>query len=163
MFATRSPSRPNRIGVTAAHLDAIEGNTLLVSRLDALDGTPVLDIKPFAFYFDADTTVQRLEVRQVESLQAARDAIDAIDTEVIRLLGNRARYVHQVVNFKDKPEDVRAPERYNQVMRRRRELATEVGLNPDVIEGMYKMLVENNIKEEIELIRRRELNGESQP
>jgi tRNA-Thr(GGU) m(6)t(6)A37 methyltransferase TsaA len=162
VFATRTQFRPNRIGVTAAHLEAIDGNVLTVSRLDALDGTPVLDIKPFAFYFDADTTVQRLEVRQVESLQAARDAIDAIDTEVIRLLGNRAKYVHQVVNFKDKPEDVRAPERYNQVMRRRRELAAEVGLNPDVIEGMYKMLVENFIQEEIEMIRRREMNGETQ-
>ena len=156
VFATRTQFRPNRIAVTAAHLDNITDNVLTVSRLDALDGTPVVDIKPFAFYFDADTTVQRLEVRQVDSLQAARDAIDAIDTEVIRLLGNRAKYVHQVVNFKDSAADVPAPKRYNQVMRRRRELAESVGLNPDVIEGMYKMLVDNFIKEEIEMIRQRQ-------
>jgi hypothetical protein len=41
-------------------------------------------------------------------------------------------------------------------MRRRRELAEAAGLNPDVVEGMYKLLVEYFIQEEIEMIRERE-------
>jgi isochorismate pyruvate lyase len=116
----------------------------------------VLDIKPYAAYFDADTYSQLLEVQEVTSLQEAREAIDAIDAEVIRLLGNRARYVHQVVNFKNQPEEVRAPERYQQVMRQRRLWAKAAGLNPDVIESMYRLLVDNFIEEELELIRQRE-------
>jgi tRNA-Thr(GGU) m(6)t(6)A37 methyltransferase TsaA len=46
VFALRSPRRPNPIGVTVVDLVAIERNVLRVRGLDALDGTPVLDIKP---------------------------------------------------------------------------------------------------------------------
>ena len=46
VFALRSPRRPNPIGVTVADLVGIEGNVLRVLGLDAIDGTPVLDLKP---------------------------------------------------------------------------------------------------------------------
>jgi formylmethanofuran dehydrogenase subunit E len=46
VFALRSPNRPNSIGVTEVELLAIEGNTLTVRGLDAIKGTPVLDLKP---------------------------------------------------------------------------------------------------------------------
>lgn len=46
VFALRSPNRPNSIGITEVELLAIEGNVLTVRGLDALDGTPVLDLKP---------------------------------------------------------------------------------------------------------------------
>ena len=47
VFATRSPNRPNRIGITTVKLLKHEGNRLTVTGLDAIDGTPVLDIKPY--------------------------------------------------------------------------------------------------------------------
>jgi len=47
VFATRSPVRPNPIGITAVRLIKKEGNILTVKGLDAIDGTPVLDIKPY--------------------------------------------------------------------------------------------------------------------
>jgi tRNA-Thr(GGU) m(6)t(6)A37 methyltransferase TsaA len=156
VFATRSQFRPNRIGATVARVEQIEANVITVSGLDAQDGAPVLDIKPYEPFFDADVQSQQREVRQVSSLAEARTAIDLIDIEVIRLLGNRAGYVRQVVNFKKTPEEVRAPARYAEVMRRRRELAEANGLNPDVIEGMYKLLVEYFIQEEMEIVRQRE-------
>lgn len=46
VFSLRSPRRPNAIGVSEVDLVAIEGNTLRVRRLDALNGTPILDLKP---------------------------------------------------------------------------------------------------------------------
>jgi tRNA-Thr(GGU) m(6)t(6)A37 methyltransferase TsaA len=46
VFALCSPRRPNPIGVTVVDLVAVEGNVLRVQGLDALDGTPVLDLKP---------------------------------------------------------------------------------------------------------------------
>jgi len=46
VFALRSPRRPNPIGVTVVDLLAVEGNVLRVRGLDAINGTPVLDIKP---------------------------------------------------------------------------------------------------------------------
>lgn len=47
VFATRSPMRPNPIGLTLVELVRVEGNVLTVRGLDAFDGSPVLDIKPF--------------------------------------------------------------------------------------------------------------------
>ena len=52
VFASRSPHRPNPIGLTLAKLDGIVGNTLLLSAIDLLDGTPVLDIKPYVPDYD---------------------------------------------------------------------------------------------------------------
>jgi tRNA-Thr(GGU) m(6)t(6)A37 methyltransferase TsaA len=47
VFATRSPQRPNPIGLTVVELLGREGNRLRVRGLDMLDGTPILDIKPY--------------------------------------------------------------------------------------------------------------------
>ncbi len=47
LFATRTPNRPNRIGLTTVRLLQCQGNILTVKGLDALDGTPVIDIKPY--------------------------------------------------------------------------------------------------------------------
>jgi tRNA-Thr(GGU) m(6)t(6)A37 methyltransferase TsaA len=53
VFATRSPSRPNAIGLSVVRLLAVEGNLLRVRDLDIVDGTPVLDIKPYVPLFDS--------------------------------------------------------------------------------------------------------------
>jgi len=53
VFATRAPHRPNPIGLSALRLERIEGLTLFVRDVDLLDGTPVLDIKPYVPYTDA--------------------------------------------------------------------------------------------------------------
>jgi len=53
VFATRSPHRPNPLGLSAVRLERIEGLTLHVCDVDMLDGTPVLDIKPYVAYTDA--------------------------------------------------------------------------------------------------------------
>lgn len=52
VFAQRTKYRPNPIGVTAVRLAGIEGNVVKVRGLDALDGTPVLDLKPYMPAFD---------------------------------------------------------------------------------------------------------------
>lgn len=58
VFATRSPHRPTPIGVTTVELLAREGTVLTVRGLDALDGTPVLDIKPHLPRGDAPDKVR---------------------------------------------------------------------------------------------------------
>ena len=55
VFATRSPHRPNPIGLSAVKLERVNGLVLEVSGLDMLDGTPVLDLKPYVAYTDAVT------------------------------------------------------------------------------------------------------------
>ena len=51
IFAQRGKARPNRLGVSRCNLVRVEGRVLTVQRLDAIDGTPVLDIKPYIVEF----------------------------------------------------------------------------------------------------------------
>ncbi len=52
LFATRAPKRPNPIGLSVVRLIRIKGRTLAVEGIDVLDGTPLLDIKPYVPAFD---------------------------------------------------------------------------------------------------------------
>jgi tRNA-Thr(GGU) m(6)t(6)A37 methyltransferase TsaA len=53
LFATRAPKRPNPIGLSIVRLQKIQGNILYLEDVDMLDGSPLLDIKPFVPSFDA--------------------------------------------------------------------------------------------------------------
>ena len=55
VFATRSPYRPNAIGMSTVEILKIEGLKIFVSASDLLDGTPILDIKPYISYADSFT------------------------------------------------------------------------------------------------------------
>jgi tRNA-Thr(GGU) m(6)t(6)A37 methyltransferase TsaA len=59
IFAQRGRVRPNRLGVSTCRILGVEGHTVRVQGLDAVDGTPVLDLKPYVASFDA-----RGEVRE---------------------------------------------------------------------------------------------------
>ncbi len=52
LFATRYPARPNQIGLSVVKLLEREGNVLSVEGIDVLDGTPLLDIKPYIPHFE---------------------------------------------------------------------------------------------------------------
>lgn len=54
-FASRTPNRPNPIGLSLVQLISLENNILHISSIDALDGTPVLDIKPYFHSLDSRT------------------------------------------------------------------------------------------------------------
>ena len=53
VFATRAPARPNQIGLSIVRLEKVEGNVLHIKDVDMVDGTPLLDIKPYTREFDA--------------------------------------------------------------------------------------------------------------
>jgi len=76
IFATRSPFRPNKIGMSVVKLLKVEGNVLRVSGLDILDGTPLLDIKPYTRAFD-----DRADIKSGWH--------DATDAETARKIGSR--------------------------------------------------------------------------
>ncbi|MEU4689144.1 SAM-dependent methyltransferase [Actinoplanes sp. NPDC023714] len=58
IFAGRGPRRPNRIGVTTCSIVAVEGRVLTVRGLDAVDGTPVVDLKPAMREFSPEDLTQ---------------------------------------------------------------------------------------------------------
>ncbi len=52
VFSTRAPKRPNQIGMSVVKLNTIKGNIMEIENVDIIDGTPLLDIKPFIPEFD---------------------------------------------------------------------------------------------------------------
>ena len=70
VFATRAPCRPNPIGMSIVPLLRVEGNILHVGALDILDGTPLLDIKPYSRRFDCLTETRNGWQDEVDEAQA---------------------------------------------------------------------------------------------
>lgn len=83
------------------------------------------------------------------NMQEIRTEIDAIDQEVVQLLGKRFTYVKAAAKFKTSEQDVQAPERFTAMLQQRRQWAEAAGLNPDAIEKMYTDLVKHFIAEEM--------------
>jgi tRNA-Thr(GGU) m(6)t(6)A37 methyltransferase TsaA len=76
VFATRAPSRPNPIGLSIVRLIGVEGNILHLEDVDVLNGTPLLDIKPYIVRFD-----------RYEEVRSGWH--DGVDEQVARLRGRR--------------------------------------------------------------------------
>ncbi|HEC92076.1 MAG TPA: tRNA (N6-threonylcarbamoyladenosine(37)-N6)-methyltransferase TrmO [Candidatus Atribacteria bacterium] len=71
LFSTRAPSRPNPIGISVVRLIRIEGNVLYIRDVDIVDGTPLLDIKPYVPEFD---------VRAVDKIGWLEKNVDKLST-----------------------------------------------------------------------------------
>ncbi len=76
------------------------------------------------------------------SLAQVREQIDRIDAQIVQLLAERGGYVLAAARFKTSAEDVRAPQRVEQVIARVRALAEQQGALPDVVERVYRELIE---------------------
>ncbi|MEO7062921.1 MAG: tRNA (N6-threonylcarbamoyladenosine(37)-N6)-methyltransferase TrmO [Dokdonella sp.] len=74
VLATRSPHRPNAIGLSAVELLAVEERCLRVRGVDLLDGTPILDIKPYVPYADAFPESGAGWIDEVDSAQGRQSA-----------------------------------------------------------------------------------------
>lgn len=74
VLATRSPHRPNGIGLSAVELVAIEGRTLQLRGVDLLDGTPILDIKPYVPYADAFPNARAGWIDELDAEQGRNSA-----------------------------------------------------------------------------------------
>jgi len=58
IFSMRAPVRPNPVGSSIVRLEKVEGNLLYINEIDILDGTPLLDLKPFIPIFDTRAAVR---------------------------------------------------------------------------------------------------------
>jgi len=70
VFATRAPKRPNPIGISAVRLVRVEGRILHIEDVDILDGTPLLDLKPYVPEFDVR------KVERIGWLSKARNRVN---------------------------------------------------------------------------------------
>lgn len=73
LFATRAPARPNPIGISSVRLLSIENNAIRVAELDIIDGTPLLDIKPYISRFDSYHVRRNGWIDNVQNKQGIAD------------------------------------------------------------------------------------------
>lgn len=74
IFATRAPARPNPIGISPVRLLEVRGNLLRVCDVDVLDGTPLLDIKPYVAQFDRFEVTRSGWIEDVTNWQTTADS-----------------------------------------------------------------------------------------
>jgi len=92
---------------------------------------------------------------ECQSIDEIREEIDRVDRAIISLIGERYEYIKAVVRFK-KPtkEAIVAEKRFNEVLASRRILAEEYGLNPDMIEKLYRIMMNHFIEEELKIAKK---------
>jgi tRNA-Thr(GGU) m(6)t(6)A37 methyltransferase TsaA len=74
VFATRAPTRPNPIGLSIVRLMRVEGCTLYLGNMDILDGTPLLDIKPYVPAFDKPARARAGWLQESQKIVRSRRA-----------------------------------------------------------------------------------------
>jgi isochorismate pyruvate lyase len=80
--------------------------------------------------------------KQCKNIEEIRIEIDRLDKEIISALAQRLEYVKEATKFKADIQAVMAPERHAEMMNRRLELAKELNLDSDLIENVYKVLLD---------------------
>lgn len=94
-----------------------------------------------------------------QSLNEIRDEIDKIDEHIILLFAERHKYVEAIVRFKNDKDAIIAQERKDAVIQQRKAWAEAKGLNADVFEQVYALLIESNINHEMKLLKEKKTNN----
>lgn len=97
--------------------------------------------------------IEKMKKEKCESLEQVREKIDAIDTALIEMIATRQFYVDQSVRFKRTVQDVQSPERVEQVISKVRAQAIELGTDPDLVEHLYREMIQRFIQRELKEIR----------
>lgn len=101
------------------------------------------------------TTHARKTAEECTSLDDIRLEIDRIDRQLVSLIAERYTYVKAVTKFKKNEDEVQAQDRYNAVLEAKRQLAIEYDLDPLMVEGMWKVMMDWFIEEEKKIIAER--------
>lgn len=78
---------------------------------------------------------------ECKNIEEVRENIDRLDREIVKLISERSQYVEQAAKFKKDTQDVRAPQRVEAVIEKVRGIANEHGVNPDIIEEVYRTMI----------------------
>jgi len=88
-------------------------------------------------------------MKECNNLNEVRNEIDVLDAEIVTLIAKRNAYIHQAVKFKQSVEEVKATERVDQVIQHVRRKAIELDMSANMIEDMYRNLIDSMVESEI--------------
>jgi len=90
-----------------------------------------------------------METVACESLEEVRTHIDRIDHDMVALIAERGGFVKQAARFKKTSDDVRAPQRVEQVLLKVRALANELGADASVVEHVWRAMIAGFVEAEL--------------
>ncbi|HEO99374.1 MAG: chorismate mutase [Campylobacterales bacterium] len=90
-----------------------------------------------------------METKKCTTLEEARDAIDQLDEEIVKLIAQRNNYIRQIAHFKTSIDEIKAEERINDVISRVRAQAIELDLSPNLITDLYVRMIDGMVESEI--------------
>jgi isochorismate pyruvate lyase len=89
---------------------------------------------------------------ECHSIEEIREEIDRVDRLIINLIGERYEYIKAVVHFKEPTKEaIVAEKRFNEVIASRRKMAKKSGLDPDMVENLYRAMMNHFIQEELKI------------
>jgi len=89
------------------------------------------------------------DISTCKSLDEVRAHIDRIDRQIVSCLAERGAYVKQAAGFKKSTDDVRAPQRVEQVIGKVRALAAQLGANAEITEQVYRAMIAGFVNAEL--------------
>jgi isochorismate pyruvate lyase len=89
---------------------------------------------------------------ECKNIEEVRREIDGIDAEIIGLIGKRLGFIKAIIKYKNNADDVYATDRYNAVIEERRKMAIMNKLRPDVVERIYRLMMDYFIEEQMDLL-----------
>jgi len=90
-----------------------------------------------------------MQIKQCNTLEEARNEIDKVDDEIVKLIANRNDYIKQIAHFKTSIDEVKAEDRISEVISRVREQAISLDLSPNLINDLYVRMINGMVESEI--------------
>ena len=91
-----------------------------------------------------------MEVKTCRNLEEIRTQIDTLDASIVELIAARSAYIRQAAGFKTSIEEVKDPKRVEAVIERVRERAMELGMQPTIVENLYRTMIDDMVGFELE-------------
>ena len=86
---------------------------------------------------------------ECNSIEEVRNNINNIDEQIVQLIAQRGEFVKQAAKFKKDSDDVKAPKRVEEVINKVKDLAKSTGANEEVVENIYRAMIDSFIKAEM--------------
>jgi len=90
-----------------------------------------------------------MKMKQCTTLEEAREKIDQVDEEIVKLIAERNNYIKQIAHFKTSVEEIKAEDRISDVISRVREQAISLGLSPNLINELYVKMIDAMVESEV--------------
>jgi len=90
-----------------------------------------------------------MKIKKCTTLNEAREEIDGVDEEIVKLIAIRNEYIKQIAHFKTSVEEVKAEERIDVVISKVREQAIALDLSPNLINDLYIRMIDGMVESEI--------------